>query len=320
MFGSAFLEVIIGLTFVYILLSIVCSALNELIAQVFKMRGKVLKDGIKRLLTDDEIRNKFYRHPLIKSLGKEPKNGDVVRPSYIPSHTFALALFDTIAPAGQKVKQGPEPKDPNNKIPVYAAIRNFSELRETVARLPEGEMRMALLSLIEASNNNLEQVRKNVEAWFDSAMERVSGWYKRQIQWIMLGLAFMVTGIMNADTITLTSSLWQEPALRQEVVAAADRYIAVTENVKENENPNDAKKSQEVLQQKLKDLKQLKLPLGWSKESSPHSFTEWVAKIVGLIFTAFAVSLGAPFWFDLLNKFARLRGSGNVPKKSTETS
>lgn len=59
MFGSAFLEVVIGLTFVYILLSIVCSALNELIAQVFKMRGKVLQEGIKRLLTDDVTRKRF---------------------------------------------------------------------------------------------------------------------------------------------------------------------------------------------------------------------------------------------------------------------
>ncbi len=319
MFGSAFLEVIIGITFVYILLSIVCSALNELIAQLFKMRGKVLKEGITRLLNDGEIRKKFYRHPLIKSLGKEPRNKDVVKPSYIPPHTFALALLDTIAPAGQQVEK-PDPNDPTKKITVYASIRDFSELREAVAKLPEGEMRTALLSLIEVSNNNLEQVRKNVGAWFDSVMERASGWYKRKIQWIMLGLAFMVTGIMNADTITITSSLWQEPVLRQEVIAAADQYVIEAENDKGNEEPGNAEKPQEVLQQSLKDLEKLNLPLGWSKESIPNGITGWVAKIVGLIFTAFAVSLGAPFWFDLLNKLSRLRGSGNVPKKSTDKS
>ncbi len=81
--------------------------------------------------------------------------------------------------------------------------------------------------------------------------------------------------------------------------------------------PGDVEKSQEVLQKKLKDLENLNLPLGWTKASSPQSFTEWIAKIVGLIFTAFAVSLGAPFWFDILNKLSRLRGSGRVPKKLT---
>ncbi len=331
MFGSAFLEVIIGITFVYILLSIVCSALNEMIAQVFKMRARVLKEGITRLINDDDVIEKFYKHPLIKSLGKEPKNKDnekgkskdknkyVVSPSYIPPRTFALALLDTIAPAGQKVEE-PDPNDPTKKITGYADIRSFSGLRETVAELPEGEMRTVLLSLIEVSNNNLEQVHKNIEVWFDSAMERASGWYKRQIQWVMLGLAFMVTGIMNADTITLTSSLWKEPALRQEVVAAADQYMIEADKDKGNEDPGSAEKPHEVFQKSVENLEKLNLPLGWSKESSPDNFTEWVSKIVGLIFTAFAVSLGAPFWFDLLNKLSRLRGSGIVPKKSTDKS
>ena len=316
MFGSAFLEVVIGLTFVYILLSIVCSALNELIAQVFKMRGKMLEEGIKRLLTDDVTRKRFYEHPLIKCLGKvsEKKPDDIVRPSYIPPNTFALALFDTIAPAGEKIKKT-GPKDSQKELTVYAAVRNFSDLRETVAKLPDGEMRTALLSLIEVSNNNLEQVRKNVEVWFDSTMERASGWYKRQIQWVMLGLAFMVTGIMNADTVSITSSLWKEPALRQEVVVAADQYITVSGNTKNNKNTNKVDKTEETLQEAIKDLKDLKLPLGWSSGSYPVDYREWFAKIFGLVFTAFAVSLGAPFWFDLLSKLSRLRSSGAVPKK-----
>lgn len=132
-------------------------------------------------------------------------------------------------------------------------------------------------------------------------------------------LACMVTGIMNVDTIILTRVLWQEPALRQEVAAAANRYIAATGDVIGDGARGDKEESLDVFKQALGDLGQLKLPLGWSKGVSPHSFTEWSAKIVGLIFTAFAVSLGAPFWFDLLNKVSRLRGSGNVPKKSTET-
>ncbi len=211
----------------------------------------------------------------------------------------------------------PYPEDPNKIITTYSAVRDFSDLRETVANLPDGEMRTVLLSLIEVSNNNLDQVRKNIEAWFDSAMERVSGWYKRRIQWIMLVLAFMVTGVMNADTIALTRSLWEDPALRQEVAATANRYITEIENVKGKEVPGDAEKPQEVLKKKLKDIENLNLPIGWTKSSSPQRFTEWIAKIVGLIFTAFAVSLGAPFWFDILNKLSRLRGSGRVPKKLT---
>ncbi len=35
-----------------------------------------------------------------------------------------------------------------------------------------------------------------------------------------------------------------------------------------------------------------------------------VRKIIGLFITAFAICLGAPFWFDLLNKFTKIRGTG----------
>ena len=34
------------------------------------------------------------------------------------------------------------------------------------------------------------------------------------------------------------------------------------------------------------------------------------AHLFGWLFTAAAVSLGAPFWFDLLSRVAKLRGAG----------
>jgi hypothetical protein len=41
---------------------------------------------------------------------------------------------------------------------------------------------------------------------------------------------------------------------------------------------------------------------------------------IGFLITAFAISLGAPFWFDLLNRFVNLRVSGAKPDdKSSET-
>ena len=308
MFGSTFIEIVIGLAFVYVLLSLVCTVLNEMIAQFANSRAETLKKGLERLLTDATIREKFYRHPLIKSLGKEPPAGEVVKPSYIPPRAFALALIDVIAPAGEKVGQGLDANDPNKKIPSYTAVQEFAEVRTMIARMDEGDMRTALLTLIDAAHDNLEQARKNIEAWFDSVMDRVSGWYKRRAQVILLVLAVIVTGAMNADTITLATSLWRNPVLRQGVVAAADSYIAASDNLEDRE------KALGKLQQRLEKLG---LPLGWSTETLPIGFWQWLSKVVGLLFTVFAVSLGAPFWFDLLNKFVRLRGSGKVPEKST---
>ena len=43
-------------------------------------------------------------------------------------------------------------------------------------------------------------------------------------------------------------------------------------------------------------------------------------KLIGLAITAIAVSMGAPFWFDVLNTFVNVRSAGKKPKKSEDES
>jgi hypothetical protein len=64
----------------------------------------------------------------------------------------------------------------------------------------------------------------------------------------------------------------------------------------------------DVIEERLGDLS---LPLGW--RSSPGSITAWASKIAGLLFTTIALSLGAPFWFDLLSRFVGVGSSGQEP-------
>jgi hypothetical protein len=69
------------------------------------------------------------------------------------------------------------------------------------------------------------------------------------------------------------------------------------------------------------DSKELPKRSGWFKFAYviKHSLFNWV-NLVGFIITAFAISLGAPFWFDLLNKFINIRVSGKKPEESTPVS
>ena len=41
MFNSGILDVAIGIVFIYLLVSLIVTAVNELIAAIFKMRGRV---------------------------------------------------------------------------------------------------------------------------------------------------------------------------------------------------------------------------------------------------------------------------------------
>ncbi|MGH7962279.1 MAG: hypothetical protein ACRERD_10730 [Candidatus Binatia bacterium] len=45
----------------------------------------------------------------------------------------------------------------------------------------------------------------------------------------------------------------------------------------------------------------------------------WFLKIVGWLITGVAVSIGAPFWFDLLNKLVDFRGAGKRPEPAAKS-
>src|SRR5437667_1659053 len=90
--GFPIIDVAIGIIFIYLTLSLVITATNEFISSVLARRQKTLLLGIRNLLGDN-LADKLYDHPLIRSLRNDGK-----RPSYIPSRSFALALLDLIEP------------------------------------------------------------------------------------------------------------------------------------------------------------------------------------------------------------------------------
>ena len=116
MFNSTILDVAIGLVFIYLLLSLLCSAANEIVELMLKKRAIDLERGIRELLDPNsktgqaESVKAFYNHPLVNSLfGGKYENSRIQNffarkllrtslPSYIPSRTFALALMDLILP------------------------------------------------------------------------------------------------------------------------------------------------------------------------------------------------------------------------------
>ena len=71
MFNSDILDVAIGMIFVYLLLSLICSAANELIELWLKNRAADLERGLRELLKDKDgsgLVNDLYSHQLVNGL------------------------------------------------------------------------------------------------------------------------------------------------------------------------------------------------------------------------------------------------------------
>jgi hypothetical protein len=297
MLNSGMLDVAIGIIFIFVFLSLVCSVITEWIAGIASLRSKNLEAGIRILLNDqtkDGMTKRFYDNPLIQAIAKSGE-----KPSYIPSRSFALALMNIIAP--EDTERGG---------------LTAGGLREAVARIQNEGLRKTLLIFLSDAGNNLEGARKNIENWYDDAMDRVSGWYKRKAQLISFICAFALTAALNADTIFIANSLFRDPVLRAGLVASAQEMV---------KQPDFNSKAPQTAVKEIKEIKEeleaIAFPMGWSYEAGGRipagkNPDWWVRKIFGLLITSVAVSLGAPFWFDVLNKFVNIRASGGKPAKS----
>jgi hypothetical protein len=117
---------------------------------------------------------------------------------------------------------------------------------------------------------------------------------------------------MNADSFTIGQRLWKDDVLRSAVVTQAQKTVndkhAACAQPTDKAKPTPAQVAGNCFDQ----VKQLNLPLGWSEANSPSGFETGLAKALGLLLTAFALLLGAPFSFDTLSRLSQLRGTGRA--------
>jgi hypothetical protein len=169
-----------------------------------------------------------------------------------------------------------------------------------------------LLAQIVAANGSLERLRQNIAAYFDAAMNRVSAVYKKYLQWISLAVGLLIAVAVNADSIAVGQSLWQDASVRAQMVASANVLVAGNpqQTAGQPVQTSDVVKAIESAENELRPL-----PIGWTGRL-PADALAWLIKVFGLVLTALALSLGAPFWFDLLSQFMTLRSSGERPAKA----
>lgn len=280
------IEVVIGLAFFFFLMSTIASALNELFASAFSLRARGLEQALVRMLGATHAKG-FFATPVVAAVRKsDTKRG----PSYLDPATFSEGLHQLIGHDG----------------PGYAI---------DVSKVEHRPLREVLETLAHEVENDATRFRAAVEDWFDRSMARASGWYKRRIQAILLviGLALAFGG--NLSALTVGQRLWSDASLRAVVNAEAQRAVATTETTATGSPTTTPTTTAGPLQRAQSDyqsIHELGFPAGWGRANQPRGWG-WLASIMGWIITAVAVSLGAPFWFDLLSKVVNLRASGAKP-------
>lgn len=352
------LEVVIGLAFIYMILSLITTTLTEFVSQIFAMRGSNLYRGIQTLLNDLEgtgLARRVYDHPLVKSLGHQGTIlntlGRPARPSYLNPETFARTLLDLLANNGKL-----NPSD----FKYFEDAEKILEAVRTSSLMDDNPQVQRQLQIVLQGARTLQEAQNAIEAWFNDMMDRVGGWYKRHIQVVTLIVSLLVSVIINGDTLSLFNRLTNDPAVRTAFVGAAEKAIqsdfvsspapeatlepgatplpvtpdlagtyAKVNSLQQQINmsfqlvgwvfppvaPTEAELSglDDAGKKALQDKYQAEVnAYPTNAQRLPQNTADLVSKIIGLLLTTVAVSLGAPFWFDVLKRITSIRAAGGV--------
>jgi hypothetical protein len=328
MFNSDVLDVGIGMSLLFLMMSLIATAVREAIEGMLKHRSKNLEQGLREMLNDTTPGNyaglvgDLYRHPLINSLYRGTLEQAKKRglPSYIPSKAFVIALLDTLVnpPPAAATANGNSatPKADATPQPSANNALTIEGLKSSVNKLPD-QVRKPILLAIDDAQGDINAVKANLADWFDATMERASGWYRSRTQLILFLIGICGAVALNVDSLTIAQRLTSDKALRLGIVAAAEKQQGST--------PKDAYKQ-------LSDaFSSMGLPVGWVQQADWTIYPaaqmcpggtchfDWgrmLQTIIGWFVTAFAVMLGAPFWFDVLNRFMVVRSTIKPNEKS----
>lgn len=329
-------NIAISLAFLFVVMSMIASTVQEMAAGMWNSRGRYLRHAIGQMFGDPAmtgLARDFYANPLIAGL--LPPGTNLPRlawlrrvlpfvvprlPSYIPPATFADALTDML---------------------------------ERTGALQTGAMQPALAALWRTAAADKAAFKIRLAAWYTAATDRQSGRYKRNVQRTLFGYGLLAAVALNVDTLTIAGTLWSSANTQQVATIAAQATAAAKASTDPAHKPV-------TLQSELATLHALRLPIGWGTTDgciivyhvlhfAPFSAIPRLicpaatavmeplpapiagqrpltkvdsARWLGWVLTALAISLGAQFWFDLISKLANLRAGGDpadVKPPATDT-
>lgn len=320
----AILDVAIGLVLIYLLLSLVCSAVLEFVNESLNRRGGSLERQLKRLMGEGAFKE-FCNLPGFATL----KSREPFISKWIGRCLDKVKIRKLRRPVGwlrRRLKVSSFPSYIPNDAFADLAIdwyRKYHQSREWCDNEAFGK---ALAKLDVESGGDQNGFRTRVVEWFKNSMDRMGGRFRSKSNRWMFVIAVVVVLLSNANTFRLVNEMYRNPAVQQTLVAQAE---AVAANGKEDLTDPEKLRS---------TLKAVPL-LGWPESESAtneeklswrdrvrylirggrdyfrdFSVSDLVA-VFGFALTILALMMGADFWFNALQRLVRIRTSLK-PKKA----
>ncbi|MFT4114174.1 hypothetical protein [Silvibacterium sp.] len=331
------LGVAIGIAVVCLLLSIIASHLQEVWAWFTARRAASLVSAIESML-GGEIAHDFFQHPLIRTISfSTPK-------VTVALHTGKVSRKKKDdAPKAKALQPGEDDAAAAGARPTYIPAALFSRVlvavlcekhemcgapvRSLVAKIENRDLKRRLEAVLAGTEQHVSASTLALEQWYDGTMDRINGLYKQNTQTVLLYIGMALAVLCNANLFSITKDLWSSEDARTVLTTTAQMYSC-----------KDAGGcSEQDYQQARRDLTgtlESYIPVGYHHtgaywEHVGDVFTHearwkirlgilwgWVLNLAGWGLTGIAVSLGAPFWFDAVNKLVNIRLAGDKPPRT----
>lgn len=302
---NVWIDVVLGLIVIFLGASLFVTIINEYVAQMLDLRGKALRTALIGLIDDKAIVLALSKSPaLAPFFDSAAKTGTL--PSYIDPQILSRLLVGAL----------------HSGSTVTAPL---DRVMESIGRMSDSCLKSQLLALAATAGTSVDELVKVTSDWADKSLTILGEGYKRKLRTISFFIGLALAAAFNINTIHLADHLYHDKASRDATAAVAVKLTEKTDQKvfdacmvlpldKRKEDPRCAELLGLVDLIKAQGKSGSTLPIGWK-----DSFFMWTS-IPGWLMTALALSLGAPFWFDLLNKVTNVRNGIAKPGNDTEGS
>lgn len=154
--------------------------------------------------------------------------------------------------------------------------------------------------------SGLGDLTGRVFAWYDASMDRVTEYFSLEAKVVSSLIGLALCFVVQLDSLDLLRRLSQDEKFRAAVVAKAETAKKAYEELAaakgEEGKKEQARKAIEESVEALRDPKAAVVPGTW-----PWNDPKFPSRFPGVVLSWILVSLGAPFWYDLLKKLLGFR-------------
>jgi hypothetical protein len=337
MFDSNWIDIAIGVVFVWFVFALFVTLVNESITRLLALRSKQMWQALNQLLDGNQKSKTLIRSALtLPFFSGRPADPDPARASTNTEKLYATSTIQGMENrtlASKKTRISNIPTQVFSQALIELGVREAGAngtISDFVTQVPDTvPLGPQLKAIWNSVNNDVKEFRVQVERWFDGQMTRLSAAYKARVRYFLvpLGIIVAIVGFgfgLRTDALALVGDVQHDQNFRALVVGAATSAtrddLAKVGCPKDTPEEGNGPGRTRCEIDGVAKLSKINLVLQTDAASPKDDFaarlgvlfSHW-RTLVGVLITGLAISFGSTFWFDALRRLVGIRsGSGTA--------